>query len=86
MRKAKIEFERSIVSKSKDNPKVFWSHIRSKLSTKTGIAPLLEDEKDPSSTRYDNKEKARILQKQFVSVFTREPDRQIPHFSTRTKN
>ena len=36
------------------------------------MALLLKDEKDETSTKFDNKEKANILQKQFVSVFKKE--------------
>ena len=45
-RKSRKEFERNIDIQSKSNPKIFWSHVRSKLRTKTGVAPLLQDEKD----------------------------------------
>ena len=68
IRKSKREFERNIGIQSKCNPKIFWPHVRSKLTTKTSVAPLLEDEKDETSTKFDDKEKANILQKQFVSV------------------
>ena len=64
--------KRNIGIQSKSNPKIFWSHVRSKLTTKTGVAPPLQDEKDETSTKFDDKEKANILQKQFVSVFTKE--------------
>ena len=68
MRKLKREFERNIGIQSKSNPKIFWSNVRSKLKTKTGVAPLLQDKKDETSTKFDDKEKTNILQKQFVSV------------------
>ena len=57
---------------------MFWPHVRSKLKTKTGVAPLSQDEKDETSTKFDDKEKANILQKQFVSVFTKEPNAEVP--------
>ena len=41
IRKSKREFERNIGIQSKSNPKIFWSHVRSKLKTKTGVALLL---------------------------------------------
>ena len=44
------------------------------------MAPLLENTKDPDSTKFEDKDKANILQKQFSSVFTREPDNNIPKF------
>ena len=52
--------------------------VRSKLKTKIGVPPLLQDEKDETSTKLDDKEKANILQKQFVSVFTKEPYAEVP--------
>ena len=78
IRKSKREFERNIGIQPKSNPKIFWSHVRSKLKTKTGVPPLLQDEKDETSTKFDGKGKANILQKQFVSVFTKEPYAEVP--------
>ena len=43
--KSKREFERNIGIQSKSNPKIFWSHVRSKLKTKTGVALLSQDKK-----------------------------------------
>ena len=40
MRQAKLRFERDIAKKSKGDPKVFWSHIRHRLKTESGVAPL----------------------------------------------
>ena len=71
IRKSKREFERNIGIQSKSNPKISCSHVRSKLKTKTSVAPLLQDEKDETSTKFDDKEKANILQKQFASAFTK---------------
>ena len=70
--KSKKEFERNTGIQSKRNPKIFWSHVRSKLKTKIGVASLLQDKKVGTLTKFDDKEKANILQKQFVSVFTKE--------------
>ena len=36
------------------------------------MAPLLHDEKDETSTKFDDKRKANILQKRLVIVFTKE--------------
>ena len=85
IRKSKREFERNIGIQSKCNPKIFWSHVRSKLTTKTGVAPLLQYEKDETSTKLDDKEKTNILQKQFVSAFTKEPNAEVPDLSKETK-
>ena len=67
--KSKGEFERNIGLQLKSNLQIFWSHVCSNLKTKTGVAPCLQGEKDENSTKFDDKEKANILQKQFVSVF-----------------
>ena len=48
------------------------------MKTKTGVVPLLEVNKDPESARFEDQDEANILQKQFSSVFTREPDTDIP--------
>ena len=84
MQKTKRKFERDIASKSKDNPKAFWSFIRSKLKTKSGVAPLLSDENDETSICFDDKGKSDILQRQFCSVFVDEPDGTLPLFPRRT--
>ena len=85
MRKSKREFEKNIGAQSISNPKIFWSHVRSKLKTKSGVAPLLQDVTDKTSTKFDDKEKANILQKQFVSVFTKEPNDDVPVLGKKTE-
>ena len=74
IRKSKREFERNIGIQWNSNPKIFWSYVPSKLKTKTGMVPLLQDKKDETSTKCDDSEKANILRKQFVSVFTKKPN------------
>jgi hypothetical protein len=69
-RKAKRAYERGIANDAKTIPKRFWYHTRRKLKTKSGIPPLLADVLDKDSLQYDDKEKAEILQKQFLSVFS----------------
>ena len=54
------------------------------IKTRTGEAALSADKKD--SIKFDEKEKADILQKQFVSVSTREPGGNIPTLDAKTKN
>ena len=46
MRQSTRKYESDISLKSKNYPKVFWSHIRGRLKTKTGISTLLEDAND----------------------------------------
>ena len=55
IRKSKRNFERNVGIQSKSNPKIFWSHVRSKLKTKTGVTPLLQDEKDETLTKVNDK-------------------------------
>jgi len=56
-----------------------------KLNTKSTVAPLLADGKDKTSMKFLDREKANILQKQFVSVFTEEPISELPDFESRTE-
>ena len=50
------------------------------LKNKSGV----ENEKDKCSLRFDNKDKASTLQKQLSSVFTREPDGEVPNIPDST--
>ena len=84
MRKAKRNFERNIAQNSKSCPKPFWSYVRSKLRTKAGVAPLLKNVTDKTSVKFTDEEKSNILQDQFSSVFTREPDGPLPPFEKQT--
>ena len=85
IRKSKREFERNIGIQSKSNPKISCSHVRSKLKTKTSVAPLLQDEKDETSSKFDDKEKANILQKQFASAFTKKTNAEVPVLDKKTE-
>ena len=85
LRKAKRRFERDIAMKAKTEPKAFWGHTRRKLKTKTGVASLLSNPKDSNSMKFDETEKANLLLNQFSSVFTREPEGEIPRIAQRTK-
>ena len=62
MRQAKKKFESDIANKSTSNPKAFWSHVRSKLKTRSGVSPLLKNDNDNESVRFSDEEKANILQ------------------------
>ena len=89
MKKAILEAkkvnERRICNQSKTNPKRFWKHIRENLKTKTGISPLLKSPIDEKSLKFDDQDKATILQDQFCSVFTTEPDQEHSDFASRTE-
>ena len=86
IRQTKRKFEKDVALKSKSNPKAFWSHIRRRLKTKTGVASLLENNNDKCSTKFSDSDKANILQKQFSRAFTREPEGDIPSLQKRTES
>ena len=47
------------------------------------MAPLLCNPDDPGTLRHSDEEKADILQSQFCSVFTHEPEGEIPQLEPR---
>ena len=86
MRKATRSFEKSVACSAKSNPKSFWSYVRRRMKTKSGVAPLLENVGDKSSLKFGDDEKACILQKQFTSVFTKEPPGDVPSLGKVTES
>ena len=82
IRQAKRRHERNIANNSKTNTKAYWSYVRKNLKTKIGVAPLLENVDDISSIKFDNVDKANILQKQFSGVYT---DESVGHLSCTEK-
>ena len=56
------------------------------MKTKTGVAPLLENDNDRSSTKYSDSDKGNILQNQFSRAFTHEPEGEIPSLGKRTES
>ena len=77
---AKRKYERSIAQNIKDNPKTFWSYVRSKTKSRTGIADLKGENGQMLSTDID---KANALNDFFASVFTNEDTQQVPFFDLR---
>ena len=51
LRRDKRLFEKRIAKESKSNPKAFSSHTPRKLKTKSGVAPLFENEKGQQLTQ-----------------------------------
>ena len=49
------------------------------------MAPPSQDEKEETPGKFDDKEKGSILQKQFVSVFTKEPNDGVPFLDKKTE-
>ena len=86
IRQTKRKFEKDVALKSKSNPKAFWWHIRRRLKTKTGVAPLLENDNDRSSTKFSDSDKGNILQNQFSGAFTHEPEGERPSLGKRTES
>ena len=84
IRQSKRAFEKELASGSKKRPKQFWKYVRNKLRTKSGVSPLLQDKKNQNSLRFDDKQKAEILQNQFCSVFTQEQHGSSPALEKRT--
>ena len=77
--------ELNIANQTISNPKVFWRFARERMKTRIGVAPLLYNPNDPGTLRHSDEEKADILQSQFCSVFTREPEGEIPQLEPRTR-
>ena len=76
-RKAVKLKEKDIAMSAKENPKKFWSYVKSKLKTKTSIADLYTNESKTTLTDSDEA-KANVLGKFFSSVFTIEPEDLLP--------
>lgn len=73
-RQAQKDCERKVANESRKNPKKFWSYVKNKLKTSTGIADLkLQVEGNTIFARSDI-EKAQTLSEFFAKVFTREPE------------
>ena len=56
MRQYKRRFEKDIARKSKISPKAFCAHVRRRLKTRSGVAPLLENVKDKASMKLKDEE------------------------------
>ena len=76
--------EKNIAKNIKSNPKVFWKYTQSRLKIKPSILDLDKEETGdkPMLTKTDD-EKADVFLNYFGSVFTLEPDSEIPQFEDR---
>jgi hypothetical protein len=76
-RKARCNYEQQIADEAKSNPKKFWSFARNQTKTRDGVADLQKGG-DPKNLTVTDREKAEVLLEQFTSVFTKEPQGDIP--------
>jgi len=74
-RKSDVEYERRIAEEAKTNPKLFYSYIRGKLKTRSGIGDIQNMD---GELLQEDKEKAEAFNTFFSSVFTREDISTIP--------
>ena len=79
-RKALKLKEKDIAMSAKENPKKFWSYVKSKSKTKTSIADLCTNESKTTLTDSDEA-KANVLGNFFSSVFTIEPEDLLPELN-----
>ena len=79
-RKARVNQEKTIADDAKTNPPKFWKFAKSQTKTKDGVSNL-KDKND--KTTENEQEKAEVLLEQFSSVFTHEPDGEVPVFEPR---
>ena len=73
-------FEESLARKIKEEPKAFYSYVRSKTKVKERVGPLVNNN---GTITNDKKEMSELLNEFFSSVFTREDRRNIPQLVLR---
>ena len=74
---AKKNYECNITQNIQENPKNFWSYVRSKTKARAWVADLKDKDGYTASTDI---EKANLLNNFFASVFTKEDTHQLPVF------
>ena len=75
-RKAHRMYMEDVSKECKENPKRFWSFIKSKGQETNGVPPLKNKE---GFLKSDSQNKANILNEQFQSVYTQEDTSSIPN-------
>ena len=80
------ECEENLASQAKENPKTLWKYINSKSKRKEGVPDLCLDPEDPKSEKTsDSEQKAEMLAEYFTSVFTDEPEGEVPELTKRNQ-
>jgi hypothetical protein len=77
VKKATREHEKKIADNAKKNPKEFWSYANLKMKSREKVAEIYSNNQKTETTA-DDKEKARIMNDFFASVFTDEPVGEAP--------
>ena len=78
-RKLQRDLEKDVSKQAKTNPKKFWNYVKRKMKTSTGVSDLvIRTEGSKEILTRNNQQKAQTLSDFFGSVFTREPDTEIP--------
>ena len=77
-RSLRLNYENSIAQNLRNNPKRFWSYVKSKTKVKSSIPTLISPDQNEAAT---DKEKATLLNSFFCSVFTREDLKNLPHIN-----
>ena len=76
VRSAHKHYMQDVVSDSyKENPKKFWSYIKSTGQESAGVSPLKNED---GFLKSDNQSKANILNSQFESAYTKEDTSSLP--------
>jgi hypothetical protein len=85
--KAKRDHEKDIANRSKENQKKFWQYVKSQTKTRPGVSDLkyTDPETNQNKTTESDREKAEVLVNFFSTVFTTEPDGELPRFDTRSE-
>ena len=84
VKRARKQYENTLASETKSNPKRIWQYINAKSKIKQGIGDLCSDPRDEKSKKTDNnEEKSDILANYFSSVFTHEPAGEPPTLEAR---
>ena len=80
VRRAQANLERDLMKNFKTKPKAFYSYVRGKQKVKVGVSQL--EKADGGLTETDS-ETAEVLSEFFQSVYTREPQGDVPQMAKR---